>query len=248
MSLPQLYCVQGQLRGRRFELGADSATVFGRHPGDKGIALTDSLASRRHARFTAEGDRLVVEDLGSSNGTWVNGQRIGEAYALAPGDLVTIGLSSLLVEDPTSQRAPADTATHPPLEEPPGPTAPQVPLPAHQESESSAVLTPDFAAEVLLSLLVAMPLALLLLDHDGRPLLVNDAMKALCGLDVSSIQPGAEVLAMLSARLQRPQELHNLITGHDQGFLELATTAGERWRAWYRRVDQGDMLFVLPEG
>ncbi len=245
MSLPQLYCVQGQLRGHRFELAVDSATVFGRHPGDDGIALTDSLASRRHARFVAQDDRLVVEDLGSSNGTWVNGQRIGEARELAPGDLVTIGLSSLLIEDPDNQRPAPDTAAleehtqrHPP------PT--RVPLAAHEESESSAVLTPDYAAEVLLSLLVAMPLALLLLDHDGRPLLVNDAMKALCGLDVSAIQPGAGVLAMLSARLQRPQELHNLITGHDQGFLELATTAGEHWRAWYRRVDQGDILFVLP--
>lgn len=47
------------------------------------VRLTDRYASARHARIVAEGKRLVIEDLESTNGTWVDGVRVQRAY-LAP--------------------------------------------------------------------------------------------------------------------------------------------------------------------
>lgn len=49
-----------------------------------------ALVSRLHCRFTLDGDRLGVEDLNSTNGTWVNGQKVEKA-PLLPGDLVKVG-------------------------------------------------------------------------------------------------------------------------------------------------------------
>ena len=50
-----------------------------------------SYVSARHARFSIMGQNLFVEDLGSTNGTAVNGQRIAEPVALKSGDVVNIG-------------------------------------------------------------------------------------------------------------------------------------------------------------
>src|SRR5919197_3430532 len=60
------------------------AIVVGR---EADIDLGDEEISRRHARIRREGDRVAIEDLGSSNGTWVNNRRVTQA-ALEPGDVV----------------------------------------------------------------------------------------------------------------------------------------------------------------
>jgi class 3 adenylate cyclase len=58
------------------------------------IALDDDEVSRRHARIRIAGDQLVIEDLASSNGTWVNTRRVEQAV-LRPGDVVTLGRTIL---------------------------------------------------------------------------------------------------------------------------------------------------------
>lgn len=55
------------------------------------VTLEDAFASDRHARFDTTGGRLFVHDLGSTNGTMVNGARITERTALEEGDAVQIG-------------------------------------------------------------------------------------------------------------------------------------------------------------
>ncbi|MCA9622993.1 MAG: sigma 54-interacting transcriptional regulator, partial [Myxococcales bacterium] len=76
--------------------------VLGRAPGEGGLALPeDHQASRRHARFLRRGRDVSVEDLGSRNGTFVNGERVSRT-PLVDRDVVRIG-STLLVfrlEDP----------------------------------------------------------------------------------------------------------------------------------------------------
>lgn len=68
----------------------DEAVVIGREEGT--IVLShDTAASRAHARITREGDFFWVEDLGSTNGTWVNRHRIGKRVELNVGDLIQIG-------------------------------------------------------------------------------------------------------------------------------------------------------------
>lgn len=72
------------------------------------FTLDDSEVSRRHAQVFVAGKALVIEDLGSSNGTWVNARRV-ERAVLQPGDVITLGRTMLDVaasEDraPTTKR------------------------------------------------------------------------------------------------------------------------------------------------
>lgn len=78
--------------GRQFALAIGS-TIIGR--GEQAqLRLADVGISRRHARLDFDGTRVVLTDLGSTNGTVVNGQRIS-AVALRPGDVVQFGTTSL---------------------------------------------------------------------------------------------------------------------------------------------------------
>ncbi len=55
------------------------------------IVVPDSFASQEHAEFYYKDDEVWLEDLGSTNGTWVNGERITGKIQLVPGDYVKIG-------------------------------------------------------------------------------------------------------------------------------------------------------------
>jgi pSer/pThr/pTyr-binding forkhead associated (FHA) protein len=69
------------------------STVIGR--GDQAnLRLPDVGISRRHARIDFDGGQVVLTDLGSTNGTSVNGQRVS-AVALNPGDMVQLGTTTL---------------------------------------------------------------------------------------------------------------------------------------------------------
>jgi len=57
------------------------------------LPLDDEQTSRRHARVEAQGDHAVVEDLGSTNGTYLNGQPIEGQRTLRPGDRLRVGLT-----------------------------------------------------------------------------------------------------------------------------------------------------------
>ena len=59
--------------------------------GDCDIVVAQPRVSRRHCRFTELADGHLVEDLGSSNGTYVNGERIAEATRVSAGDTITLG-------------------------------------------------------------------------------------------------------------------------------------------------------------
>jgi pSer/pThr/pTyr-binding forkhead associated (FHA) protein len=86
--------VRGPNRGSRFLLDRDVVTV-GRHP-DSDIFLDDITVSRRHAEFRRDASRFWVHDVGSLNGTYVNGER-AEDQLLTTGDEVQIGKFKLVV-------------------------------------------------------------------------------------------------------------------------------------------------------
>src|SRR4051812_382057 len=88
-----LEIVEGSEAGRQLPL--DSVVDIGREPS---LALhldQDTQVSRRHARISVQGGQVVAEDLGSTNGTYVNDQPISSPRALNPGDKVRIGLTVL---------------------------------------------------------------------------------------------------------------------------------------------------------
>lgn len=85
---PALTVSKGPDVGERFALTADVVTI-GRDPASD-IFLNDITVSRRHARIERAGAGFTLNDVGSLNGTYVNGQRI-ESYALAASDEIQIG-------------------------------------------------------------------------------------------------------------------------------------------------------------
>jgi predicted component of type VI protein secretion system len=86
-----LEIVEGSEAGRQLPL--DSIVDIGREPSLPIHLDADTQVSRRHARVSAQGGQATVEDLGSTNGTYVNEQPIHSPRALNPGDRIRIGLT-----------------------------------------------------------------------------------------------------------------------------------------------------------
>jgi pSer/pThr/pTyr-binding forkhead associated (FHA) protein len=85
-----LEIVEGDDAGRQTPL--EGSIEIGRET-SIGLPIDDEQASRRHTRVTAEGDHALVEDLGSTNGTYLNGQPIEGQRTLRPGDRLRVGLT-----------------------------------------------------------------------------------------------------------------------------------------------------------
>jgi serine phosphatase RsbU (regulator of sigma subunit) len=84
-----LVTIQGPSIGQRFPLGRESVEI-GRQ-GDSDIYLESLAVSRQHARLYREGQAWFVEDAGSSNGTFVNGNQVSGRVALRENDSLQIG-------------------------------------------------------------------------------------------------------------------------------------------------------------
>ncbi len=84
--------------GEAFELDASQLTV-GRGVNNDVPLGDDEFASARHARFEPRRDGVYVEDIGSTNGTFVNGIRLARERRLAPGDIVRVGETDLRFEE-----------------------------------------------------------------------------------------------------------------------------------------------------
>lgn len=102
------------------------------------ITINDAEVSRRHAKMELHGSAYVIEDLGSTNGTFVNGKRITGTQVLNAGDVVSFGETIVLVyESPVDQNAtvisskpvkpPTTKQTEKPAPPAPAPTTPPSP-------------------------------------------------------------------------------------------------------------------------
>jgi hypothetical protein len=83
--------------GEGFELNSAQLTIGRGNQNDIPIA-TDEYASARHARFEPRQDGVWVQDLGSTNGTFLNGTRLDRPRRLANGDIVRVGETDLRYE------------------------------------------------------------------------------------------------------------------------------------------------------
>ena len=136
--LRSLVMVEGKEAGTRWLL--DRAPLSLGRATDNRVVLSGRQVSRHHAQIRWSGAQLVVDDLGSKNGTFVNGQAVGQGHPLRPGDLLqlAVGYTFSLVEAPADMpaeapakestegdRMPADRAEH---ERAPQPAAPRLRL------------------------------------------------------------------------------------------------------------------------
>jgi len=97
--VPSLFVIQGSDQGSRFEF--DEPTIrLGRDHSNR-VQLHDTEVSRQHAEIRHEEDGFVLVDLGSSNGTFVNGRRI-ERHRLASGDHLQLGRTLILYTGPSA--------------------------------------------------------------------------------------------------------------------------------------------------
>ncbi len=98
--------ISGKYQGGEFPLAPGKQLIIGRSP-DLELALIEDMVSRKHAKLTVTDDgRITLEDLGSSNGTFVNGEQITRPTRLREGDRVLIGTSILkLVRQGAAQPA-----------------------------------------------------------------------------------------------------------------------------------------------
>ncbi len=95
MSQFQLIMRSGPTPGAAYTLEGDQISI-GRDSSND-IVINDAEISRRHARMTFQGGKYVLEDLGSTNGTFVNGQRLAGPRVLKPGEVVSFGEQIVLV-------------------------------------------------------------------------------------------------------------------------------------------------------
>jgi sigma-B regulation protein RsbU (phosphoserine phosphatase) len=91
-----LVFIAGPNTGRRYEL-TEGEYVIGRRS-DCQVFVPDMRVSRQHARLRQNAGRWEIEDLGSNNGTWVNGARIAAPQPVRAGDEVTIASNRIRVE------------------------------------------------------------------------------------------------------------------------------------------------------
>jgi pSer/pThr/pTyr-binding forkhead associated (FHA) protein len=95
--IPVLTVVSGTKPGEVHPLGPDGRSWVAGRSGDADVVLGDDTVSRKHARIYESRGALWLRDLGSRNGTLVNGRNIAH-HRLRPGDRITIGASLLRVD------------------------------------------------------------------------------------------------------------------------------------------------------
>ncbi len=145
----QLVMQKGPNPGKVFELVQDELTI-GRDITNR-VVINDPEISRRHSKLTAQMGGYVIEDLGSTNGTFVDGQRLMGPHALRPGQTIMLGEKIVLAYEaigfdpnatlvggasPQTMPTPRDATTAPvgetPAYIPPAPAYVPPPAPVYQ--------------------------------------------------------------------------------------------------------------------
>jgi pSer/pThr/pTyr-binding forkhead associated (FHA) protein len=104
----QLEVVAGKATGT--SIIVDDELLIGRQAEGAGRLADDDEISRAHARVTVDpGGFCAIEDLGSTNGTYVNGLRIATPVTLGTGDTIEVGTTTLMVRSAPGSKTPART-------------------------------------------------------------------------------------------------------------------------------------------
>jgi pSer/pThr/pTyr-binding forkhead associated (FHA) protein len=144
----QLVMHSGPTPGKVFPLEGDVITI-GREVGN-GIIINDAEVSRKHTQFVLQGGKVIVTDLGSTNGTFVNGQRLTGQHILQPGEIISLGeqinllFESVVAVDPNATML--SSSSSPVVL--PRPVAAPAPAPVRSQPLSQPVSPPVYAGQV----------------------------------------------------------------------------------------------------
>ncbi len=132
--MAKLVILNQGMTGRTFDLNVDRTTV-GRVE-ENTFQIADPSVSSRHAEILLQGSEILIRDLNSTNGTFINGDKISEAI-LKPGQTLRFGQVELKIDD--GQPLPAASAAPIP---PPVPGATPAPAPASRKSVDATMVIP----------------------------------------------------------------------------------------------------------
>jgi pSer/pThr/pTyr-binding forkhead associated (FHA) protein len=251
----KLTVISGPAAGTSIQLDGD--LVIGRVDGD--LTIPDTEISRRHAAIRPTNGGVVIEDLGSRNGTFVDGRQISEPVTVTTGVRIQMGGSELRLEPPldatrVTQR-PAAPAAAPPAAEPAAAPAPAEAEPAAPARRSPRLLIAIGALVLAAGAAVA---AVLLLGGDSDKTETHQLKATATVLplgDPTSFQVSGElrgepfdrVAVVVQRRFEQPPEPGGgavpvrgfmLVTGPDgnmslnfDGTLKLTSSGGETLKA-----------------
>ena len=194
----------GPLAGRQFPM-TQSVVTIGRTAGSD-LIIDDPEVSRRHARLTWTGQQFLIEDLGSTNGTFVNNVRVVGPQSLSPGDSLRLGTLTLSFHSPL-QMVPIEAITHvsmpaPRVVQPPPPPPPSyVPVYAAPVPPRGSRATPWLLAlglgAVLVLALIGLGLAFVLFRGLGSEATTVEITSPATGAQVT-VGEAMPVLAVAS--------------------------------------------------
>ncbi|MBW2733708.1 MAG: DUF4388 domain-containing protein [Deltaproteobacteria bacterium] len=116
--------ISGKYQGGEFPLRPSAELIIGRSS-DLDMVLVEDMVSRKHAKISTDNDQIVIQDLGSTNGTFVNGEKV-KRVRLREGDRILIGTSIIkLVTTDGETAAAAVPGEFPSTAAPPPPTSPK---------------------------------------------------------------------------------------------------------------------------
>ncbi len=235
MSDVSLIVVEGEGAGRA--LPVDGELILGRAVGGAGQLGGDPDISRRHARVARTRDgQIVVEDLQSSNGTYLNGVKLAGPGVLRDGDAIRLGHTELTLRTgvqvtPRQPPSPADR-------QPPSPADRQPPSPADRQPPSPAPLADPAPTPRALSYTDATLL------HGGERIRFADAGVTVGRAEDSTIRIASNLASRHHARFEVKPDGHYVT---DLGSTNGTYLNGERLVGESRRLANGDTVTVGGE-
>ena len=154
MAQYQLVLRVGPSPGKVYPLMKNTLTI-GRDINNE-IVINDAEVSRQHCRFQLFGGGYTIEDLGSTNGTWVNEERIAGTHQLRPGEVIRLGDNVTLAYEVEGYDADATIASPsaqpqaqtPQYQQPPQQRPPQQQAPAQPQYQQPPPRQQHYAGQV----------------------------------------------------------------------------------------------------
>ena len=141
--------ISGKYQGGEFPMLVNSSVKIGRSS-DLDMVLVEDMVSRRHAMISVYDGDIWIEDIGSTNGTFVNGEKV-QKQRLKEGDRILVGTSiiKLLYQDPSQEEVDGDAAgafgTQP---DPAAEASPARPNPGHTQAITTTSVLTGYLEEV----------------------------------------------------------------------------------------------------